>query len=197
MVDYRPSCLTGINISFKERRELWCSVGKGGSTWHVAVTWYAGFELQQRWDVVECSETLLRNRAGTYWHAAKRLLKIGPGRIGCNRKASFMSDLGPTGICGTLLLCRICALERREGSSPILQRMDRCNTGWEGWGKGVALRRATVHCPSYVHTHAPTPLYHSARVMIDPVLGNFVLKVVSGVLRVRDVVASVIQDSMC
>ena len=73
----------------------------------MAVTWYAGFELQQRWDVVECSETLLRNRAGTYWHAAKRFLKIGPGRIGCMRNASSMSDLGPKGICGTLLLCRI------------------------------------------------------------------------------------------
>ena len=72
----------------------------------MAVTWYAGFELQQRWDVVECSETLLRNRAGTYWHAAKRFLKIEPGRIGCMRNASSMSDLGPKGICGTLLLSR-------------------------------------------------------------------------------------------
>ena len=66
-------------------------------------------------------------------------------------------------MCERPLICRICALERREGSSPILQRMDRCNTGWEGWGKGVALRQATVHCPAYVRTHAPTSLYHSAR----------------------------------
>ena len=132
-MDYRPACLTGINISFKERRELWCSVGKGGSTWYVAVTWYAGFELQQRWDVVECSETLLRNRAGTYWMYSEGFFYVGLGPNGNMRNASSKSHLVPKGICGTLLLCRICALERREGSSPILQRMDLTQT----WRAGV------------------------------------------------------------
>ena len=65
-----------------------------------------GFELQQRWDVVECSETLLRNRAGTYWMYSEGFFYVGLGPNGNMRKASFMSDLGPTGICGTLLLSR-------------------------------------------------------------------------------------------